>query len=68
MNLNYVFAKNIQHLIRTFIEKYFTVPGSTSTSPQAPDEGTGSGAGEPEVEECQDDSCGENAYCKVNMT
>ena len=66
MNLIYVFAKNIQHLIRTFIEKYFTVPGSTPPSPQAPDEGTGSGAGE-DVE-CQDDSCGENAYCKVNMT
>ena len=45
------------------------MPGSTPASPQAPDEGTGSGAGEPEeVEECQHDSCGENAKCKVNMT
>ena len=44
------------------------MPGSTSTSPQAPDEGTGSGAGEPEVEGCQSDSCGENAYCKVHIS
>ena len=42
------------------------MPGSTSASPQAPDEGTGSGAGE-DVE-CQDDSCGENAYCKVHIS
>ena len=44
------------------------MPGSTPASPQSPDEGTGSGAGEDEVEECQSDSCGENAKCKVNMT
>ena len=42
------------------------MPGSTPASPQVPDEGTGSGAGEPE--ECQHGSCGENAKCKVNMT
>ena len=44
------------------------MPGSTPASPQAPDEGTGSGAGEEEVEECQRGSCGENAYCKVHIS
>ena len=42
------------------------MPGSTPASPQAPDEGTGSGAGEDE--ECQPDSCGENATCKVHIS
>ena len=44
------------------------MPGSTPASPQAPDEGTGSGAGGEEVEECQHGSCGENVICKVRIS